>query len=49
MVRIVSLAFIAAHGQPILKERIELEIETDTKTKISLPELLFFVARGWSM
>ena len=32
---------IAAHGQPILKERIELEIETDTKTKISLPRCYF--------
>jgi len=45
----LSLAFIAAHGQPILKERIELEIETDTKTTISLQELLLFHCVGWSM
>lgn len=41
--------FIAAHGQQILKERNALEIETVSKTTISLRWLLLFRCVGPSM
>ena len=41
--------FIATHGQPILKERNALEIETVTKMENSLRWLLYFGCSKLSM